>query len=84
MDPRRGDGASNHYAVATVSSDEPTGVAMFEELSIRENVELPFRLGGHPASGHPASERAARLNGLLDDLEVDRARLAPAGRGRPR
>jgi putative ABC transport system ATP-binding protein len=41
----------------------PQTLGMVEELSIRENVELPFRLGGHPAS-----ERSARVNGLLDDL----------------
>jgi putative ABC transport system ATP-binding protein len=44
----------------------PQTLGMVEELSIRENVELPFRLGRRDASGAP--ERSARVNGLLDDL----------------
>lgn len=51
----------------------PQTLGMVEELSIRENVELPLRLGGRPASEDPASEGPAsqgsvRVNGLLDDL----------------
>jgi putative ABC transport system ATP-binding protein len=41
----------------------PQTLGMVEELSIRENVELPFRLGGRSSS-----EGSARVNGLLDDL----------------
>jgi ABC-type lipoprotein export system ATPase subunit len=44
----------------------PQTLGMVEELSIRENVELPFRLGGRDPS--EASEDQARVNGLLDDL----------------
>lgn len=49
----------------------PQTLGMVEELSIRENVELPFRLGGGDASERlPAPEGSgeARVNGLLDDL----------------
>ena len=44
----------------------PQTLGMVEELSIRENVELPFRLGGRDPAD--ASEDRARVNGLLDDL----------------
>jgi putative ABC transport system ATP-binding protein len=46
----------------------PQTLGMVEELSIRENVELPFRLGGRNSSEASASEGSARVNGLLDDL----------------
>jgi ABC-type lipoprotein export system ATPase subunit len=50
----------------------PQTLGMVEELSIRENVELPFRLGGGAPSERSAPERSAlgssRVNGLLDDL----------------
>jgi putative ABC transport system ATP-binding protein len=46
----------------------PQTLGMVEELSIRENVELPFRLGARTSSESSASERSARVNGLLDDL----------------
>jgi ABC-type lipoprotein export system ATPase subunit len=46
----------------------PQTLGMVEELSIRENVELPFRLGGHAASERSVSDGASRVNGLLDDL----------------
>ena len=49
----------------------PQTLGMVEELSIRENVELPFRLGGGASSEGSAPERSAsqaRVNGLLDDL----------------
>jgi putative ABC transport system ATP-binding protein len=44
----------------------PQTLGMVEELSIRENVELPFRLGQSDTS--EGSERSARVNGILDDL----------------
>ena len=51
----------------------PQTLGMVEELSIRENVELPFRLGGGALSEgsapeRPASGAASRVNRLLDDL----------------
>jgi putative ABC transport system ATP-binding protein len=44
----------------------PQTLGMVEELSIRENVELPFRLGESGTS--EGSKRSARVNAILDDL----------------
>lgn len=46
----------------------PQTLGMVEELSIRENVELPFRLGRRDASEASEGSNEARVNGLLDDL----------------